>query len=522
MQQPGAAPWNAAAAYDRAPCGLLVAAAGGKIVHVNRTFCGWLGLSTPELVETRSFQDLLTVGGKIFLQTHVMPLLQMQRSVAEIKLDLRNTHGIVVPMLVNISRVNRAGSELDEFACMIMSDRHKYERELVVARRRLEESLKAREAAELALRAADRRKDEFLAMLAHELRNPLGAMSTAIALLQRQPSGDTGKDVPVELLARQLAQASRLTDDLLDASRIAEGKIEVKKAPVEIGAIMHEVIESTRARHFECGASHEVETRIPTEHIYVHADRVRLAQITQNLLNNALRYTPPGGKIWLAVSRQGNEAVITVRDNGIGIPAEDLPTIFDMFAQAPSGRGRLVGGLGVGLALVRALVELHQGRVTVHSSGPGQGSTFEVRLPALRDPPQPLGEPTNQSRAPCWTSRCVLVVDDNEGAASSLSTLLEVEGHTVRMATSGLDALRAVDDFVPEAVILDLGLPDIDGREVARRIRENHGSNVALIALTGWSPDKDAATRPTDFDAYLVKPVDVDALLSAIERISAQ
>jgi PAS domain S-box-containing protein len=496
-----------------------VAAAGGAIVRVNQTFCRWLGYSASDLVETRRLQDLLTTGGKIFLQTHVMPLLQMQRSVAEIKLDLRRRDGSAVPMLINICRVSEAATEWDEVACMIMSDRHKYERELVHARARLEETLKAKEAAELALRTADRRKDEFLATLAHELRNPLGAMRTAIDLLRRPQlfGGDTSW--PLELLAGQLAQAARLTDDLLDASRIAEGKLEIKKAPVEIGAIVHEVVESTRARQFAHGPSHEVSTSIPTERIYVDADPIRLAQIVQNLLNNALRYTPSGGKIWLAAARRGDEAVMTVRDDGIGIAEADLPTIFQMFAQAPSARGRTRGGLGVGLALVRALVELHEGRITARSEGPGKGSEFEVCLPALPADLQPVPVPAVAACAPRATQRRVLVVDDNEGAASSLALLLESEGHTVRVAMNGIDALRAADEFVPEAVILDLGLPDIDGKEVARRIRGHRGASVALIALSGWAPDTNAAASRHPFDAYFVKPVDVNALFEALEHL---
>ncbi|WP_244808446.1 hybrid sensor histidine kinase/response regulator [Caballeronia zhejiangensis] len=512
--------WDADTAYGRAPCGLLTATAGGKVLHANHTFYSWLGLSASEVVGVRRFQDFLTIGGEIFMQTHVMPLLEMQRSVAEVKLDLRSSDGRVLPMLVNVSRVSEGEQELDEFAVMIVGDRHKYERELVHARQRLEESLKAKDAAELALRSADRRKDEFLATLAHELRNPLGAMRSAIDVLRRPELTACDMSRPLEVLAGQLAQASRLTDDLLDASRIAEGKLEIKKVPVEIGAILQEVAESTRARHFATGATHELETTMPTETIYVFADPVRLAQVVQNLLNNALRYTPTGGKIWLSAIRDGDSALVTVRDNGVGIPPEDLPTIFQMFAQAPSGRGRLMGGLGVGLALVQALVEMHQGQVTVESQGPGYGSTFEVRLPALQDEHTPPPLPTPDVAPSAWTQRRVLVVDDNEGAASSLMMLLELEGHFVRTENTGLGALRAVEEFAPEAVILDLGLPDVHGSEVARRIRNDRGSNIALIALTGWAPDANDVDTQSPFNAYFIKPIDLDRLLSALERIS--
>ena len=507
--------------YDRAPCGLMTAAVDGKLHRVNETFCKCLGFSKSELVDVRSFQDLLTIGGKIFLQTHIMPLLQMQRSVAEIKLDLLGKNGRAVPMLVNIARIRAAHLEFDEIACMVMSDRHKYERELVIARKRLEQTLRAKEAAQQALSTIDRRKDEFLATLSHELRNPLGAMRTAIELLRRQEPAGSESTWPLEMLGRQLALASRLTDDLLDASRIGEGKIELNKKPVELGAIMQEVVDSTRAQYFSHGPSHELEARLPAEPIYVSADALRLAQIIQNLLNNALRYTSPGGNIWLSAEREDDEAVVTVRDNGIGIAEEDLTVIFQMFAQAHTGPGRSKGGLGVGLALVRALAELHEGRVTVQSEGLGKGSSFEVRLPALLDEPKPSPSPTAERQLSASIHRHLLVVDDNEEAAYSLSMLLESEGHTVRMATSGLDALRATDEFAPDAVILDLGLPDIDGSEVARRIRDKRGSSVALIALTGWAPVKDGATGQNPFDAYFVKPVAPVQILTALERISS-
>ncbi|SAK56893.1 PAS/PAC sensor hybrid histidine kinase [Caballeronia temeraria] len=509
------------AAYDRAPCGLFTATAGGKILQANRTFCEWLGFSATELVGHRTFLDLLTMGGKIFLQTHLSPLLQVQRSVAEVKLDMRRQDGAVVPMMVNVCRVNEGGVELDEFAVMVMGDRHKYERELVAARSRSDEALKAKETAELALRLADRRKDEFLATLAHELRTPLSAMRSAIDLLSRQQGLSADTVWPLEMLDRQLDQATRLADDLFDVSRIAEGKIEIKKTRVEIGAIIHEVIESTRARQAGSESSHEFDVRLPDDPLFLSADPVRLAQIVQNLLNNAFRYTPSGGKIGLLVTRQGDAVVITVGDSGIGISHEDLTTIFTMFAQVPSGHGRSKGGLGIGLALVRALVQLHDGQLTAASEGPGKGSTFEVRLPALRADHASSVEETrlsaaNQSLSAPSKQRRVLVVDDSEDAAASLALLLQAEGHTVETASCGLDSLRVEDAFHPDAVILDLGLPDIDGTEVARRIRSRRGSDVMLIALTGWQAEVEPNPDENPFDAYFVKPANISELLDKL------
>ncbi|AQH05036.1 hybrid sensor histidine kinase/response regulator (plasmid) [Burkholderia sp. KK1] len=513
------------AAYDHAPCGLFTAVSGGKVLRVNRTFCGWLGFSASELVESRTFQDLLTTGGKIFLQTHLAPLLQVQRSVSEVKLDMRHRDGTVVPMLVNVSRLVEAGVEFDEFAVMVMGDRHKYERELIAARSRSDEALQAKKSAELALKLADRRKDEFLATLAHELRNPFSAMRSAIDLLARQRGLPADTTWPLEMLNRQLDQATRLADDLLDVYRIAEGKIEIKKRRIEIGAIIGEVVASTNARYAGSEPSHDFQVDLPNELIYLDADPVRLAQIVQNLLNNAFRYTPAGGSVALSATRQGDDLVITIRDSGIGISRNDLSTIFTMFAQVPSGQGQAKGGLGIGLALVRALVDLHGGQLTAASEGPGRGSRFEVHLPILVADcgvldEQPRTVASVRPTAAALRPRRILVVDDSEDAAASLSLLLQAEGHTVEAANSGRDALRIEVEFDPDAVILDLGLPDVEGKEVARRIRARRGAKVILIALTGWQPDEQTKSSENYFDAYFVKPAELCELLKVIDAIT--
>ena len=506
------------AAYERAPCGLLATAAGGKILRVNQTLCRWLGFSAADLVDRLTFLDLLTVGGRMFMHTHLVPLLQVQRSVAEVQLGLRRNDGVVIPVLVNACRVSEAGREVDEFAVIIVNDRHQYERELVQARQRAEEALKAKEAAERALMTADRRKDEFLATLAHELRNPFSAMRSAIALLKRPDPSLPDKDWAVHMLDRQLDQASRLTDDLLDISRIAEGRIELQRTRTDVCAVVRDVIESTRARHFITGSSHHLAAEIAAEPIYVRGDAVRLSQIVQNLLNNALRYTPVGGNVWVSVIRQDDEAVITVTDNGIGIEQDQLAAIFEMFAQAPSGGGRLKGGLGVGLALVRALVRLHEGKVAAHSEGPGKGSSFDVRLPVIPTVDTSLERPSLPQFATASVARRVLVVDDNEDAAISLSLVLESEGHIIRAAKSGHEALNVEKEFKPEVVVLDLGLPDVDGREVARRIRSSRGRSATLVALTGRVGDRSLYRGQDSFDAYFVKPVDLGELLAVIDK----
>ncbi|WCM18763.1 ATP-binding protein [Paraburkholderia bryophila] len=506
---------DSGAAYDRAPCGLFTTAADGRIVRANRTFIQWTGLPASTLVGVERFQNLPTMGGRIFLQTHVAPLLQMQRSVLEVKLDMVRGDGTTVPVLVNICRTGETGAQFDEFAVMMMSDRHKYERQLVAARARAEHALYAKGMAEAALQVADRRKDEFLATLAHELRSPFSAMRTVIAILQKSPMPGADGGWPLQVLERQLAQASRLTDDLLDVSRIAEGKIEIRRTWIELGGVIRDVIDTTHVRHFSHGPSHILETSLPPEPIYLFADPVRLTQIVQNLLNNALRYTPPGGRVRLSVGMADSAAVITVSDDGVGIPAEDVATIFDMFAQAPSGGGRTMGGLGIGLALVRALVDLRDGTVTASIEGRGKGSSFEVRPPAAAQPPDPDPAAANAERVHTRGPRRLIVVEDNEDAAASLALLSELEGYTVRVATRGLSALRIADDFIPEAAILDFDLPDLDGRDVARRMRASRGNNILLIAVTGWNAEMPACETGL-FDRTFTKPVDLASLLSAL------
>ncbi|ASL48737.1 Sensor histidine kinase TodS (plasmid) [Burkholderia sp. AD24] len=509
------------AAYDTAPCGLFTTVPGGVIVRANATLCRWLDRPAASLVGHKKLQDLITVGGRIFLQTHLAPLLNLQRSVAEVKLEMLRGDGTVVPVLVNISRVGSPEEQFDEFAVMMVSDRHKYERELLEARRRAESALQAKDAADRALRVADRKKDEFLATLAHELRDPFAAMHAAVELLKRDTQGANGADLGgnprarimsrLDVVDRQLARATRLTDDLLDVSRIAEGKIEIRRAPVNLQAILDDAIAGIRARFSLSEPTHTLEVNVAAEPLILDADPVRIAQIVQNLLNNALRYTPQGGSVRLTASCEGEHAVIGVSDNGIGIAPADLERVFEMFGQAAAGRGPSKGGLGIGLALVRALTELHGGMVTAVSEGPGLGSTFEVRLPLFTSPAA-----TSQSapRMLVHTARRrVLIADDNADAAQGLAVLLEEEGHVTAVAADGASVLRLVDDFRPEVVVLDIGLPDMSGEEVASCLRRTHGAHVSLVALTGLTPE----TRPHGlFDFFFTKPAPIDALLAAI------
>jgi PAS domain S-box-containing protein len=367
------------------------------------------------------------------------------------------------------------------------------------------------------LREADRRKDEFLATLSHEIRNPLAPIQHAVQIMRL-----SGESDPVhQILDRQLKQLVRLVDDLLDISRLTRGRIVLRKEPVELAVVVDSAMETSRP--LVQAAGHRVTLTMPPEPILVDADPVRLAQILTNLINNAAKYTDPGGKIDVSAERQGNEAVIRVRDTGIGIGPEMLPRIFDMFTQAHVGDGRTQGGLGIGLFLVKNLVRAHGGSIWVHSAGPGQGTEFAVRLPlvtAEAPAPRPVAEDGNGARP----APQILVVDDNRDVARSLGMLLELIGARVELVHDGPAALAALRRRSPDAVLLDLGMPEMDGFEVARRIRaEADWNDVVLVALTGWSQESDAErSREAGCDYHLIKPVKLEALETLLASITSR
>jgi signal transduction histidine kinase/CheY-like chemotaxis protein len=372
------------------------------------------------------------------------------------------------------------------------------------------------------LREVDRRKNEFVATLGHEMRNPLAPLGHAVRLLELRETTDPGLTQIRDIIDRQVQQLERLADDLLDISRIAQDKIELRKEPADLAAVVTQAVQMSaphlNARH------HHFEVNLPAEPVWLEADPVRLVQIIVNLLNNAAKYTEPGGQIWLAVQQEGNEAVIRVRDTGIGIPQEMLPHIFDLFTQGEWAVDHAQGGMGIGLALVRRLVDLHHGTIAAHSAGPGLGSEFVMRLPALPVPAAGTNGPTRDqitspvSRVPQPPRRRILVVDDNVDAAETLKMLLGFEGHEVRLAHDGLAALRIAAEFRPEVVLLDIGLPRMDGYQVARQLREQPATEkTLLVALTGHGQDEDRRrSQEAGFNAHLVKPVDLEALRRAL------
>ena len=375
-----------------------------------------------------------------------------------------------------------------------------------------------RHANEQALREANQRKDEFLATLAHELRNPLAPLRNSLHLL-RMGVGAEHREQLQGVMERQLAQLSRLVDDLLEVSRITRGKITLHLEPVVLDEVVQRAVETSQPL-FDA-ARHELAIELPEPPLLLQGDPVRLAQVLANLLNNAAKYTEPGGGISLRAHREGDQAVVVVRDNGLGIASEQLPHVFDLFAQADHSLTRAQGGLGIGLTLVRTLVELHGGSVHARSGGVGMGSEFEVRLPLRTLPEAPAHAPGPLVALDGGTSRRLLVVDDNREHADTLALFLRMAGHHVRVAYDGLEAVATVRECDPEAVLLDVGMPGLDGYEAARRIRALPGGDArVLIALTGWGQGEDRRrSHAAGFDAHLVKPTDPPALLELIDSL---
>jgi signal transduction histidine kinase len=362
--------------------------------------------------------------------------------------------------------------------------------------------------------AANRAKDQFLAMLAHELRNPLAPIRSGSYLIGQRLGADPLVQRACEIIERQLQHLTRLLDDLLDVARITEGKIELVKTPLDLGAAVEEAVEAVRDLIESKG--HTLCLALPERPVALEADSTRVVQIIANLLNNAAKYTPPRGVLTVTAEEANGWAVVSVSDTGIGIRPELLPRVFDLFSQLDPTTARTEGGLGVGLTLVRRLVELHGGRVTAHSEGPGRGSKFVVSLPAGVHPPAPAAS-APPSAAPA--ARRILIVEDNADAAEMLRVALELEGHGVRVAADGQSGVEAALGEPPEIMLVDIGLPGLDGYGVAREVRRTLGRTVVLIALTGYGQAADRRhTAEAGFDAHLVKPIDPEELTTLIAR----
>jgi PAS domain S-box-containing protein len=414
----------------------------------------------------------------------------------------RRSDGIVFPMELAVSEFRVEGRRYFTGIVRDITERKRLEQEL---HQRIEQ-----------LAEADRRKDEFLAMLAHELRNPLAAIHSAVQL-----SALSGLEEHInwsmDVINRQIKHLTRLIDDLLDVSRITRGKIDLRKETVDVATIVNRAVESVRLLIDQ--RQHQLAVSCSPGTMWLEADPTRLEQILVNLLSNAAKYTDDGGRIWLSAGRDGDEIVIRVRDSGVGIPSAVLPRMFDLFAQGDRSLARSEGGLGIGLTLVRSLTELHGGRVEAASEGLGKGSEFVVRLPAARFP-RPGTERPGEAPAPIQPkrSRRILIVDDNVDTARGLARLLMLLGHETQVAYDGPSAPAAVEEFQPDTVLLDIGLPGMDGYEVARKLRAlPRGQNLLLVAVTGYGQETDRRrARETGFDHHLTKPIDFKTVVSLI------
>ncbi|MGH7825081.1 MAG: response regulator [Candidatus Binatia bacterium] len=415
----------------------------------------------------------------------------------------------------------------------------------ITGRKRLEEQL--REHVQH-LRNADRIKDEFLATLAHELRNPLAPIRNAVEILRVKGPSTPELEWARKIIDQQMKQVIRLLDELLDVSRITRDRLELRKELVELAKVIESAVETSRPLIEQY--SHRVTVSLPPDPVYVEADEVRLSQVFSNLLNNAAKYTEPGGQIWITAALypspqggegsgfypgplqsppsplagegrvRGTEAVVTVKDTGVGIPADQLSYVFEMFAQIDRTLEQTRGGLGVGLTLVKRLVQLHGGRIAVKSEGPGKGSEFMVCLPIVVERPEAgaLSSPVNGQSALPFAPVRILIVDDNRVTASSLAVVLRTMGHEIRSAYDGEEAFSAAEEFQPNVALLDIGLPKLNGYDVCRRIRQQRwGKGMVLIALTGWGREEDRRNaHDAGFDYHMVKPVDPESVMKVL------
>lgn len=387
----------------------------------------------------------------------------------------------------------------------------------VTDRRQLEDHLR-RMAIDLA--EADRQKTEFLATLAHELRNPLAPLRSALDLLKRADGDAERARLARDTMDRQLGQMVRLVDDLLDVNRVMYNRLELRPVDLDLALVIHQAVEMSQPLVDHAG--HQLRVVLPAEPLFLHADPVRLTQVFANLLNNSSKYTPHGGQLQISAEREDGHAVVRVKDSGAGIPTDQLEQIFNMFSQVDRSPERAQGGLGIGLALVRRLVGMHGGSVHAHSDGPGKGSEFVVRLPALER--APANRDSHVPEAPADPARKkVLVVDDNRDAADALALLLQHNGHETFVAYDGAGALAAADKHRPDVMLLDIGLPGMNGHDVCRQMRQQPwGKRIRMIALTGWGQEDDRQkSRDAGFDGHLVKPVEIAAVLQQFQRVSA-
>jgi two-component system, sensor histidine kinase len=516
------------------PGGILIADAECRLITGNRAFYKMLGLPYGSNVSLTTQRPDLPPGTRVMrggreLSPEEYPMQAAGRTgrrVVDFDHDIVFPDGRTVTLLATTVPLL---DELGEVRCVVgayldITERQRAEQALAAAReelaRQVENLMRLNAIAEQARRdaeAATRSRDEFLAMLGHELRNPLGAIHNAVFVLREIGAHDpAAARRALDVVSRQLGHLGRLMDDLLDAGRVIAGKIAVSRRPLNLGEVAERALDTLRARH----ATYGRRLAVACDPVWIDGDATRVEQIVNNLLGNALKFTPGGGSVELRVRAEDALAVLEVSDTGAGIAPELLPRVFELFVQGSVPLDRAEGGLGVGLTLVSKLVELHGGSVAATSPGPGRGSTFTVRLPRIPGPgaavsAAPVAEASRPARQPLR----VLVVEDNADSREMLATSLRLAGHEVCEAADGPAGIEAAGSREPDVAIVDIGLPGVDGFEVARRIRAGTAGRTRLVALTGYGlPEDQQRAREAGFDAHVTKPVDPKVLL---ERLAA-
>jgi PAS domain S-box-containing protein len=479
-------------AFSASPSGLVISReSDGMVREANQAILELLGLRSEDLIG-KSSRELGWLDDPA--REKALRLFHEQGRLRDYEMAVRTRSGALRTVLLSLEAIEAGG-----------------ERSLLTIVRDITESRKMEEA----LREADRRKDEFLATLAHELRNPLAPICNAVQLMNLRGEPDPTLQAARAIIERQIRHMARLIDDLLDVSRISRGKIELRKERVALAAVFEQAIETSRPH-----LGHELMVSLPSEPIHLDADPVRLAEVFSNLLNNAAKYTEKGGRIRLTAERDRDSVVVKVSDTGIGIAAGHLSRIFEMFSQAAPALDRTHGGLGIGLAIARGLVEMHGGSIEAHSEGLDKGSEFVVRLPLpATTPAAPLTR--EHARDKRISARTILVVEDNRDAAQSLAMLLRLDGNQVELAEDGMEAVHKAEACRPEAILLDIGLPKMNGYDACREIRRKPwGKDIALIALTGWGQEEDRRkAMEAGFDAHLVKPVQYAAMMDVLDSL---
>jgi signal transduction histidine kinase/CheY-like chemotaxis protein len=500
--------------FDQAACGLMATDAHGMILTANASLHAWLGMAPGALVGTR-LHDLLPASARLFHYACCVPRLQSEGAAHDVQIELLTPGGARLPVLLQLVRQRDGNREIDHWALFRASGRHAYENALLCKSETADGVREVQHQRDLQLQAvntqlsaADLRKDEFLATLSHELRNPLAPMRSALDVLKIRHGNDEDARV-IGAFDRQLRHLTRLVDDLMEVSRITQNRMQLRRAPVDMAALVRGAVHDMAP--MMTAARHTLRLALPEAPLTVDGDATRLAQVAINLLGNAAKYTPDGGLIDVELAGQAGHAELRVRDNGIGIPAGALGTIFQLFTQLEPGRERACGGLGIGLALARGIALLHDGEILVESDGPGRGSQFTLRLPLIAG----CAVAEEISTAPGQPAALrVLVVDDNVDAAETMATMLELFGCTTLLAHTAAGALALAPDFLPEVALLDIGLPDFNGYELARRLRGLDAcASTKLIAATGWGQERDRQlARDAGFDHHLTKPIDIERL----------